>query len=422
MSDVEDQNETSDSSEMERPTDYEFEPELRGRPPREIPEEFLNLPYHQNRMNVPWALFTGSAVCMALSMFPQVEQVGVFFSPFRYLFWIGVGLAVLAAISFFVVRQTLANLEYIRSGEAYPARILDLDIAPGMSFHGIVTYWKYMAQAAVWKDASAKPEIVDFVAEVLPFQRWRKKMGYRIGDLATAVRVPNFHYRPLQLYGFLGVRPDIGLIDTGSTLTLRQAFLIVVLIVLGLAFLVVVFGTATHFTLVGDKTVVEASGLIGAVVIGIPACILIERIRRRKYRSYLAALERAQETGEFVENHRSSGWFKYSLFLVLVMFTGGALPASTLMAVNIWFDQSKPEWRPVTVNGKFKESRALGISKNYFLTFMFPKNDVQNQVYCTPWHLDKFPKPPCPGFAEIHKGALGIAWLRSVEPEIPKEQ
>src|SRR6476620_303328 len=82
---------------LERPDDYEFEPELRGWPPREIPPEFFSFPYHQRRLNAHRALFTAAVICDVLSLIPAVDRVALFFLPLQYLFWIGIALMTIGA-------------------------------------------------------------------------------------------------------------------------------------------------------------------------------------------------------------------------------------------------------------------------------------------------------------------------------------
>src|SRR4051812_40334660 len=104
---------------LEYPAGYEFEPELTGPPPREIPPAFFLLPYHQRRLNAHRAPFTSAVICDVLSRTPGVDQVGMFLFPLQHLFWIGIGLMAAGAVAYVANRLSLGNLEYIRSGEKY---------------------------------------------------------------------------------------------------------------------------------------------------------------------------------------------------------------------------------------------------------------------------------------------------------------
>jgi len=248
-----------------------------------------------------------------------------------------------------------------------------------------------------------------------------RRMLYRVGDAATVVEVPGDKKRPMQLYGFLGVRPKVGLVRTDDkAFSLLEVVAGVGAIFLLFAALIVAIVVVNLYSPIGHDERGVAGAVIGAVVLGLPGCWFMIKRRRVKARLEDQRRQEAAARGEAVEFGREVGRFGFGVLLLGALMAGAGIVVVGMIFVNAAFDATKPEWKPVQLTGMFQVTHNF-IVREYYLEYTLDPKGARHKLYCTPLHMRKFIAPQGRAFAAVHKGFLGMPWISDVEPWIPKE-
>ena len=191
-----------------------LEPELALQTPREIPAELWTGSYaRQAKKNIS-KLVKGGIIAIAMGGMSLVEDLASFFPLIEYSSWLGVGLlgvGAVLAVDLWVIRR---RFRYVTDGVPTRVRIDDLALAPHTQSHGQPTSHRFHVWYS-WRDPSNDETITceDQSDVIKEEDRVKVTTSFRIGDEVTALHFKSNPRKTVRLYGFLGLKPDLGLVD-----------------------------------------------------------------------------------------------------------------------------------------------------------------------------------------------------------------
>lgn len=200
------------------PDDYQFEEELQDEPPRPIPAELRRGRYAKRARLTAWAFLVVGVLSMATGMLPVVKFCGLFVLPLKYLTWIGVGCAAAAAFGFLSNLVRRGPYRYVEEGVPIVARVCSLVLGPTAIVNGEPASYGFAASIQ-YRDPESG-EVVFAETKSNPFStsfKDRLTTSYHVGDYVTAVYLKSDPAKSLRLYGFLDLKPGLGLIERDAT-------------------------------------------------------------------------------------------------------------------------------------------------------------------------------------------------------------
>ncbi len=419
----------SELGEFHAPADYEFEPELLGPTPRPIPDELRSGPYGRGRRRGLYALGWVVCLCLLSANYWLFKELGKYILPFAYLWWIGWGAAAIWVVAFLRSRFSLGPYRYVRDGIPAVARILEIVKAPSVIVNGTPSQHAYNAVIELRRAGFDEP-VVGRVKS-FDFATWRKdvyRTTYRVGDYVTAVYLPKEFEKTLQLYGFLGLRPDIGVVYGRSPGNARRGLWeiplsigIICLFIGGLIGMLYVFQRMSPVDF--DVWNVAWPMAIGAIAVSAIAAVATVFVRR----SEAGKLERrnleALESGDAIELEAPpvlnlsgpKGWFLMLVLAAGVLALGAALGASVAFAVNAWGDESPHDQQIVEIEGLYSETHS-GIFRQYFAKYFLPDSKKTENFYTSPEALERITTNI--GMMETRGGRLGWPWVYAIHPVV----
>src|SRR5579872_6321730 len=114
----------------------ELPEELRGPPPREIPEAIKKGRLYVKNRAVVWTLAVLGLACVLGDGLPFIQTLALYFLPLEYLLWIGIALCACAAYAYLAQRELRRAKQYIEHGEVAFGRVTSLVKQPTMVQHG----------------------------------------------------------------------------------------------------------------------------------------------------------------------------------------------------------------------------------------------------------------------------------------------
>jgi hypothetical protein len=197
------------------PSNYRFEPELQGTPPRHVPEEFRNCAYFARQRNTIARLLVAGVLCVAFGPMPLIREWGLYALPLAYLSWIGSGLLVMGAVAWISSKLRRGPIQYVEEGIPLVARIRELVLRPTVTVNGQPSTYVFSA-VLEYRDpdtgAPVRKQVDSRDFSVSAKDKYRT--SYRMGEYVTAVYLKTNPASTLRLYGFLELRPDVGLLRT----------------------------------------------------------------------------------------------------------------------------------------------------------------------------------------------------------------
>src|SRR5205823_3020006 len=118
------------------PSNYRFEPELQGTPPRHVPEEFRNSPHYVRQRNTLVRVLVAGVFCVAFAQLRIFREWGLYVLPLAYLSWIGLGLLVIGAAGWISSKARRGPIRYVEEGIPVVARIREVVLRPTMIVNG----------------------------------------------------------------------------------------------------------------------------------------------------------------------------------------------------------------------------------------------------------------------------------------------
>lgn len=406
------------------PPDYAFEPELRDPPMRSIPGELRWGRHGLKQWRTSWGFVAAGLLCIAFGLIPVVQLWGQFLLPLQYLIWIGVGCLAIGAICFVAPLVAKGPYRYVEEGVPLVARICDLAIRPTAIVNGMPAAYAFFALIE-YRDPDSG-EIVATETKSNEFSVGFKEhltTSYRVGDYATAVYLPSNPVKTLRLYGFLDLKPGLGLLPREGA---PQAGLFQTL-----ALIVVIFGI---FAILGWNVYaysryapieMEASHFIpfgiGVVLLGGALLAFMAWEGKRQEHKLARRNEEALATGEAVEIDPVGktrlgvrGWFLAAVLVLGAMLLGGMTMMCWAFTANALLDSSPPEERPVRIQDLIMTTHGF-IFREYTIEYRFPDEDETKKLLSTPDEMTEFFQTN-EGIAEVHEGRFGWKWVKTVRP------
>lgn len=409
------------------PADYAFEPELTGPTPRPIPASIHDGLWDRWGREVFHLWSGGALLCAVLALIPAVRAAQIYVPPIRLLPWIAVVLAVVAVAQWLSHRYSSPPTRYLQHGVPLVGRILRLVKAPYLVTRiGQPESYCIHAEVDFLHPHSGKHVMMEFSSASFPAdQRHLFDTTYREGDYATLVCLPEDFSRTVQLYGFLNLVPNLGLIKLG-----RQTMLGRALTMAALALGIVALFLGTHFTLQSYEPLQATfmgqywpPALAGAVVLGGGFGVFLlwstrqERNRQHEWNRRAVQEKGAQETGP-------ASWFdqpdwgnrvKQGAALLGLLGMGGLGGITLAMWGNAALDHGPPRPIQVTVHSLRHET------DNHILAAYVASYSVEGDPEKT---VHKFYTDPTSlaalgtgrRTAILRPGRLGWPWVETILP------
>lgn len=406
------------------PENYRFEPELQGTPPRHVPEEFRQSPYFVRQRNTVVRTIVAGVLCVACGQLPIFKEFGLYVLPLAYLSWIGCGLLVIGAVVWLSSKSRRGPIQYVEEGIPLVARIRELVLRPTTVVNGQASTYAFTA-GIEYRDPSTGA-IVTGKAESRAFSastKDRYRTSYRVGDYATALYLKSNPAKTLRLYGFLELRPEIGLLQAGPAQppSLTKTVLGVAAI---FALFFVLFWNVYAFSKYQplDMTFQQAAGPMAIGGLGLGGGFLTWlALRQKGSRQELKVRnEKALAAGEAVElETRKRGLFGAHGMLMTVVLGFGALMLGGVIVLcwcftaNAWLDKSTPESRPVEIVEFWSTTHSF-LFREYEIEYRLADETKTRKMLSTPAHMREFESRRA--MAQVRAGRFGWPWVETISP------
>ena len=414
---------------FEPPADYEFEPELVGPAPRAIPPQLHEGRFVARRRQAMWGLLTAGACCIGAGLLPIVHEWGLYIVPLEYINWIGGVLLLGGAITPLRARFSKGPYRYVEEGVPIVVRIRAIGKVAARIMNGQEQEFHFVAVVDYRQPQTGGPMIAELVSSNFgSSKRSRLTTSFRVGDYVTAVYLPNDPQGSLRLYGFLELRPGLGVVDREDyTSPPPWKTALTVAAVGGLFFLIGwnIYAFSRYSTLEMHAAQLAIVGVGGALLggaWGAAMAISARRGRQQRARRNLEAVARGEPI-EF-EPGAKAGWFgSHGLILGLVIAAGLILLSGITVlcwacTLNAWFDSSPGRLQAVNVL-ELIETTHKGVIREYTIEYRFLNEaDGKHKFLSNPTDMAQF-NPPQLGGAWVRDGWLGWPWVSEITPTVP---
>jgi hypothetical protein len=144
---------------------------------------------------------------------PFVQFLGQFVLPLQYLTWIGAGLVLIASIQHVSARPHSGPFRYVVEGIPTVARIRELVLRPTAIVNGQPTSFGFAALIELKDPLTGELSLAETASnEISSMRKDHLTTSFRVGDYVTAVYLPADPHKSLRLYGFLDLRPGLGIV------------------------------------------------------------------------------------------------------------------------------------------------------------------------------------------------------------------
>jgi hypothetical protein len=408
------------------PAGYAFEEELQGPAPRPRPDLLRQGRYASKQRTSAWALLVSGALMAALGALPAVQTMGLYFLPLAYLTWIGLVVLAFGGVAFVLNALRPGPYRYVEEGVPIVARIQALRLVPSLMHEGQATRYRFDAlieypDPETGELATAEVQSTDFMAD----SRHGLTTSFRVGDYVTAVYLPHDPAKTLRLYGFLDLRPNLGLVrrDGAPPSSPAKTLLGVVAIA---SFFVVLFWNVYAFGRYQPVQVPFATGaVVGAVgAVGLGGLLLWSlwanqrKLRRKRDERNAEAIARGEAIEPEIGRKRGPfgnfGLFVTAILLFGSLMLGGATFFCWAATANAWLDRSAPTRRPVVID-EMVEVTHKAIFREYKIKYHFADDpQAKHEFLSNPSHMETFDGPLA--VAEVGAGAFGWPWVKDIRP------
>jgi hypothetical protein len=248
--------------------------------------------------------------------------------------------------------------------------------------------------------------------------------SFRVGDYVTAIYLPKNLAKSLRLYGFLDLRPDIGLIAAEHKEQTRPVQLLLA-VIFGFGFFGALFWNVYAFgryaPLEWNFAQLAIPFAAGAILLGGGLLTFLAVTQARNRRRIAERNEAALAAGKpFEMEPTKQGWFgSHGRFLSLVliagaMLLGGGTTMCWAFSLNAMLDNSPPRQEPAMITEMVMVTHSF-IFREYQIKYQLLKGDHKEQsLLSTPDHMSELRGPLA--IAEIHSGWLGWPWVKDLAP------
>jgi hypothetical protein len=417
---------SNDLGRFEPPKNYEFEPEFQEQPPRSIPAELRLGRYARGKRKAVWGFLVAGAICLISSLLPIVRTWGLYLLPLQYLLWIGIGCFVISVLQLISYFWSGGPYRYVKEGMPMVARIHDLALRVKTMVNGQPQTYQFVARIEYQDPTTGQLSVVDTPSnDISAMFKESLTTSYKVGDYATAVYLTSDPAKTLRLYGFLDLRPDLGVVrrDARPEGGLVQTVLLVCLLFgfFGALFWNV-YAYSRYAPVETSFSQLALPFAIGALILGAPllAFVIGHSIREEKKRR--KRNEEALARGEPIEleSGRKRGWFGgYGILIGLVLIAGTFLLGGGTMlcwcfTANALLDSSPGQLRPVAVDDLIMRTHKF-IFREYLIKYHFlDEKEEKREFLSAPDHISQFNTNLA--IAEVHSGYFGWPWVKDLKP------
>jgi hypothetical protein len=411
------------------PANYRLEPEFINPAPRPIPSELYRGRHFRSLRRILACNFVIGVFCVLGSQIPFVNILALYFLPLQYLFWIGIILLSAFLVGFCRYMFVRGPLNYVREGLPLVVRILAIDQQLNAFFEGQPTRLEYAVTLQYRHPKYGHLAVKTVKHSLILLGNKGATLAYRVGDYATAVYLQSDPEVTFQLYGFLGLRPDLGIIartDTKPLTLLGLSGIIAaacgVLLLLGLD--IYAFGRLEPLEFSADQLLPFAIGAVvsGGVALGFFAW------KRRKRRAIIDCNHNQVAGSDGVEKipaSEKSGFFGRGLLKSIgavlgIALVGGLTFFCWALLLNAFYDTSPAKMQLVKIRNTWMITHGF-IFREYSIEYQViaPGDTEIRKFMTTPEHLDSLGDARV-GNAHVHSGFFGWPWVETISRPPPK--
>lgn len=404
------------------PRSRSFEPEFVGAPPRPVPDSLRRGPYAQRRRRTEIGLLAAGVGCLLASRIPGIDTLALYVLPLGYLWEIGWGLVVLAAVSAADRVLRLGPYRYVRDGMPLPARLVELAKAPSVITNGQPAQYAFTAAMALRHPETGEPLLVraksrDFAAS----SRERYQAPFQVGDEVTAVYLPGRFQRTVRLYAFLDLNPSIALQqrDAGRTSPWAVVGLLLAVPAIFITLLANLYALGRYHPIAFEYQRAAVPMALGGLLIGVPVLLGLVLSHRRDQRRTVERNLAVAATGQALEPLRPflgsgiPGWLLRAAVTAGSLLLGVVTGVCVSFMANAWADVSAGRPVAARIRGATMTTHAL-LFREYRLEYSLAGSDEKLSLLTTPEQQSRF-RTAC-AEATVRDGRLGWPWVVNLEP------
>ncbi len=395
------------------PVDYEFEAEFQGDPPRPRTIELSRGRHAVRRRKLISGCLIAAAVFTALAPWAFVQECALYIVPLQYLYWIGLGLGLAAIAQFFFDRIFSGPYRYVEKGQPLIARIRSVELRVTHKIHETSVY-RFFAMLEYRHPESGELRLAEVMTrQISQLEVWSGlTTSYRVGDYVTAVYFPGELEKSLRLYGFLELKPGLGLIDVQGSRVWTWGyvcFLIFVSTVPPFALLWFLYIVSKFWPLDVDPFQAITAFVTGGVVLG-GAFLAWRNFKTSRVQASLGESSTTAGTGRSLGSRLLKGGFS----LIFAFLLGGMTLICVCCAINAGFDRSQPSLRPVQIDGMVSVTHH-GFLREYKIQYHFLDGAREHEdIVSTPREMAQFRGDRAR--AEVYAGFFGWPWVKGIHP------
>lgn len=406
------------------PEDFDLPDALIHPVPRPLPDNILH-ERHLKQLLLQIILGIIAVGCFVFSRLDWIQYMSLYFLPLAWLDWIGGGLLLIQFIAL-LRRNTLpVHLKAFRDGTAVPAIINDLVKKPEIVINGVPSQYAYFANVSL--RLPGEPDSDNYVIKSIQLPNPDEyNCNYRVGDWVPALCMPVKGGYYINLYGFIGVDKNAGVIklDKDKKLSVRNILKLSLLLMLLPGFFFVLFW---NIYAMGRYSPLEMnfSDAWPALAVGAVAGLFFTFIwllySVRKAKMVKIANAEAVKNGESEEVYHDFwiGKGGSSWFIRIIVFVGLPLLSAVIIycwaiSLNALFDRSEARIEVVDIDRTYMETHAM-VFRQYIIEYHFPGKSKKHKFLASYPHIAYFIDGKG-AIVAVHKGAFGWPWVKKIAP------
>ena len=194
------------------PDDFDFPDALIHPVPRPLPGNILH-ERHLKQLLFQIVLGIIAVSCFVLSRVGWIQYMSLYFLPLAWLDWIGGALLLILIVALLCRNVLPVHLKVFRNGTAVPAVINELVKKPEVIINGVPSKYAYFANVSL--RLPGEPEPSSFIVKSIQLPDPNQyECTYRVGDWVPALCMPVKGGYYINLYGFIGVDENTGVIKS----------------------------------------------------------------------------------------------------------------------------------------------------------------------------------------------------------------
>lgn len=410
---------------FEAPKEFQFEPELLGKTPRIVPPELRQGHHGRSQFRLMRTLLIIGLLCLASAETSFVQTIGNYLLPLKFTRWIG-GAFLLGSL-FVYIRDSRESgpYRYVKEGVPFVARVVQMVCQPAAYYNGQPTSWKTFAAVEYLGADGAVVQEWTPSFDLGNRPQWFTT-SYKVGDYVTGLNLPGASAGDeRRLYGFLGLKPGLGVVDADPTGQLKARDHVRTLV---LVFGVILGGFAAFVYCLRSFPITMPGGsywlaaLAACAVMGVPVHMFLGKQAQARLAAWEAANTAALARGEALLAdprgvHGNTQHTKGTTICVLICLY--VVIVMSGLGLNAFFDKSTPEPRPIIID-KLIHTTWNGVIRDYSIKFHLvdlesgKPTGSEESFLTTPEHMSTLKNRGA--LAMVKKGAFGWPWVTTIVP------